>query len=55
MASKLLLIKVEVGGVEPPSEKVYRSSLYMRSYRIGFRLKLRSVTNNSRLVCFNLT
>ena len=49
------LLIVEVRGVEPRSEMAYRSSIYMLSYRIKFRLKLRSVTNNSRLDCFNLT
>jgi len=35
---------VEVRGVEPRSEMVYRSSIYMLSCRIEFRLKLCPVT-----------
>ena len=47
--------KVEVRGIEPRSEMVYRSSIYMLSYRIRFHLKRRSVTNNSRLFCLEFT
>ena len=35
---------MEVRGIEPRSEMVYRSSVYMLRYRIGFRLMLCPVT-----------
>jgi len=44
---------VEVRGIEPRSEMVYRSNIYMLSYRIEFRLQRRSVTHNCRLFCIN--
>ena len=55
LQGKRLYKKVEVRGVEPRSEMVYRSSIYMCSYRIKVHLKRRSVTNNSRLFCLEFT
>lgn len=45
--------EVEVRGIEPRSETVYRSSIYMLSYRIEVRLQRRSVTHNCRLFCMD--
>ena len=42
-------------GIEPRSEMVYRSSIYMLSYRIRFRLQRRSVTHNCRLFRMDFT
>ncbi len=46
---------MEVRGIEPRSEMVHRSSIYMCSYRIKVRLQQRSVTHNCKLFCINFT
>jgi len=50
-----VLKRVEVRGIEPRSEMVYRSSLYMLSYRIRVRLQPRSVTHSCKLFRIHFT
>ncbi len=45
----------EVRGVEPRSEMVYRSSLYVCSFQIKIRQQKRLETNNCKLFCKNFT
>jgi hypothetical protein len=44
------IVKVELPGVEPGSEMVYRSSIYMRSHRLKFRMRLRPVTRQPQAI-----
>ena len=45
-----VILVVELPGVEPGSEMVYRSSIYMRSHRFNFRLRLRPVTRQPQTI-----